>query len=166
MVDSFVDAAQTACLGGAHFQDQGSSRCPITPTQSWRSASYFLNRRTNHLMICLIIALARSLSVAASPQRFSQASPPSEEHKEEIMKFAIRAGLVALTIGSIPSAFAGESGTDPNMSLTEFPGVIAEAPAQNAPAQGERELRTDTRSSHNPWLFPPIGSYLDPRARG
>lgn len=87
------------------------------------------------------------------------------EHEEEIMKFAIRAGLVALSIGSIPPAFAGESGTNPNMSFTD-PGIIAEAPTQNAPAQRERELRTDTQSSRDPWLFPPIGKYLDPRERG
>ena len=41
------------------------------------------------------------------------------------MKFAIRAGLVALSIGSIPPAFAGESGPNPNTSPV---GVIAEAP--------------------------------------
>jgi hypothetical protein len=48
------------------------------------------------------------------------------------MKFAIRAGLVALSIGSIPPAFAGESGPNPNTS----PVVIAEAPPQNAPVAG------------------------------
>jgi hypothetical protein len=81
------------------------------------------------------------------------------------MKFAIRAGLTALSIGSIPPAFAGESGPNPNMS----PVVIAEAPAQNAPVAATprgQELHTNTQSSRGPWLFPPIGKYLDQQARG
>ena len=81
------------------------------------------------------------------------------------MKFAIRAGLMALSIGSISPAFAGESGHNPNMS----PVVIAEAPAQNAPVAATtprgQEL-TNTQSSRGPWLFPPIGKYLDQQARG
>jgi len=54
------------------------------------------------------------------------------------MKFAIRAALAALSIGSIPPAFAEESGPNPNTFFTERPGVIAEAPAQNAPATTQR----------------------------
>ena len=45
------------------------------------------------------------------------------------MKFAIRAALAALSIGSIPPAFADESGPNPNTTFNELPGVIAEAPA-------------------------------------
>ena len=81
------------------------------------------------------------------------------------MKFAIRAGLMALSIGSISPAFAGESGHNPNMA----PVVIAEAPAQNAPVATTlrgQEFRTNTQSSRGPWLFPPIGKYLDQQARG
>ena len=82
------------------------------------------------------------------------------------MKFAIRAGLVALSIGSIPPAFADESGPNPNTIFTELPGVIAEAAAQNATMQGGQELQTSTQSSRGPWLFPPIGKYLDQQAGG
>ena len=80
------------------------------------------------------------------------------------MKFAIRAGLMALSIGSISPAFAGESCPNPLL-----PGVIAEAPAQNSPAaptQRGQELRADTQSSRGPWLFPPIGKYFDQQSRG
>ena len=82
------------------------------------------------------------------------------------MKFAIRAALVALSIASIPPAFADESGPNPNTSFTELPGVIAEAPAQNATTQHGQELNSYTQSSRGPWLFPPIGKYLDQPARG
>jgi hypothetical protein len=82
------------------------------------------------------------------------------------MKFAIRAGLVALSIGSIPPAFADESGPNPNTPFTALPGVIAEAPAPNAVTQSGQELHTYTQSSRGPWLFPPIGKYLDQQARG
>jgi len=84
------------------------------------------------------------------------------------MKFAIRAALAALSIGSIPPAFAEESGPNPNTFFTERPGVIAEAPAQNAPATTQRgqELQGHTQSSQGPWLFPPIGKYLDQPVRG
>jgi hypothetical protein len=91
--------------------------------------------------------------------------PPFGGLRREIMKFAIRAGLIALSIGSIPSAFAGESAPDRNMS----PVVIAEAPAQNAPVAATprgQELRTNAQSSRGPWLFPPIGKYLGQQARG
>jgi hypothetical protein len=89
-----------------------------------------------------------------------------EERK--IMKFAIRAALAALSIGSIPPAFAEESGSNPNASLIERPGIVAEAPAQNAPAGTQRgsELQGHTQSSRSPWLFPPIGKYLDQPTRG
>jgi hypothetical protein len=81
------------------------------------------------------------------------------------MKFAIRAGLIALSIGSIPPAFADESGPNPNTSFTELPGVTAEAPAPNATTQRRQELHTYTQSSRGPWLFPPIGKYLNQQAR-
>ena len=81
------------------------------------------------------------------------------------MKFAIRAGLIALSIGSIPPAFAGESEPNPSMS----PVVIAEAPAENALAAAApraQELHTNKQSSRGPCLFPPIGKYLDQQAHG
>jgi hypothetical protein len=85
------------------------------------------------------------------------------------MKFAIRAALAALSIGSIPPAFADESGPNPNTFFTERPGVIAEAPAQSAPAttqRGQEQKQDYTQSGRGPWLFPPIGKYLDQQARG
>jgi hypothetical protein len=66
------------------------------------------------------------------------------------------ANLVALSIGSIPPAFADESGPNPNTTFNELPGVIADAPAQNAPAPTRRG--EELQSSHGPWLFPPIVS--------
>ena len=81
------------------------------------------------------------------------------------MKLAIRAALAALSIGSIPPAFAGESGPNPNTLSGELPGVIAEAPAQNAPSATTtprgQGLQSYTQSGRGPWLFPPIGKYLD-----
>ena len=55
---------------------------------------------------------------------------------------------------------------NPNTTFNELPGVIAEAPAQNATTQRGQELHTYTQSSRGPWLFPPIGKYLDQQARG
>ena len=54
--------------------------------------------------------------------------------EKEIMKIAIRAAIAALSIASIGSAYAGD-GESPaaNTQFTEIPGVIAQAPAQNAP---------------------------------
>jgi hypothetical protein len=78
------------------------------------------------------------------------------------MKFAVRAALAALSIGSIPPAFADESGPNPNTFVAERPSVIAEA--QNTPATTQRGQ--ELQSGHGPWLFPPIGKYLDQPARG
>jgi hypothetical protein len=110
----------------------------------------------------------KSISVA-KPTRFGRGKATFGGTRTQIMKFAIRAALFALSIGSIPPAFAGESGPNPNMSFAQLPGVIAEVPAQNAPvapALRGQELRADTQSSRGPWLFPPIGKYLDQQARG
>jgi len=50
------------------------------------------------------------------------------------MKIAIRAAIAALSIASIGSAYAGDGeGLAANTQFTEIPGVIAQAPAQNAP---------------------------------
>jgi hypothetical protein len=123
----------------------------------------------NHVQIRLIITPPHEVYIGGQADKVRQASPPSVGTRREIMKFAIRAGLVALSIANIPPAFAGESGPNPNMSFAQLPGVIAEAPAQNAPVaptQRGQELRADTQSGRGPWLFPPIGKYLDQQARG
>ena len=81
------------------------------------------------------------------------------------MRIMLRAAIAALSIGSIPPAIADEGGPNPTI---EFPGVIALAPAQNVPSidttQREQALRADT--GRGPWLFPPIGKYLDQHAGG
>ena len=84
------------------------------------------------------------------------------------MRFVLRAAIAALSIGSIPPAIADEGGPNPNTFFTELPGVIAQAPAQNVPSidttQREQALRADT--GRGPWLFPPIGKYLDQHVGG
>src|SRR4051794_24349594 len=55
--------------------------------------------------------------------------------RRETMKILIRAAFAALSFASIGSAIAGEGeGTIANTRFTELPGMVAEAPAQNAPA--------------------------------
>ena len=72
------------------------------------------------------------------------------------MKFVLRAAIAAVSIGSIPPAFADVGDPNPN---TEVPGIIAQAPTQHVPsiATAQRE-QADTQTGHGPWLFPPIGS--------
>jgi hypothetical protein len=54
--------------------------------------------------------------------------------EKEIMKIAIRAAIAALSIASIGSAYAGDGeGPAANTQFTEIPGVVTQAPAQNAP---------------------------------
>jgi hypothetical protein len=84
------------------------------------------------------------------------------------MRFVLRAAIAALSIGSIPPAIAAEGGPNPNTFFTEPSGVIAQAPAQSVPSidttQRGQALQADT--GHGPWLFPPIGKYLDQHAGG
>lgn len=48
------------------------------------------------------------------------------------MKIMIRAALLAMSIGSIGTAYAGDGeGPIPNTEFTQFPGVIAQAPGQS-----------------------------------
>ena len=48
------------------------------------------------------------------------------------MKIMIRAALLAMSIGSIGTAYAGDGqGPIPNTEFNQFPGVIAQAPGQN-----------------------------------
>ena len=66
----------------------------------------------------------------------------------------------ALTL-SMGAAFAeSEGGAKPNTLFTELPGVIAQAPVQNAPlvatAQNGQPVQVySTQSSHGTWLFAP-----------
>lgn len=48
------------------------------------------------------------------------------------MKIMIRAALLAMSIGSIGTAYAGDGdGPIPNTEFNQFPGVIAQAPDQS-----------------------------------
>jgi len=50
------------------------------------------------------------------------------------MKIMLRAAMMALSIGTIGSAYAdSEGGSTVETLFTQIPGVMAQAPAQNAP---------------------------------
>ncbi len=82
------------------------------------------------------------------------------------MKIMLRAALAAASIASIGSAYAGEGegeGVAANTQFTEIPGVVAQAPVQNAPpvatAQNGRAVPVYvTRSNQGTWLFGPNGN--------
>lgn len=80
------------------------------------------------------------------------------------MKITLRAALAAASIASIGSAYAGESeGIVSNTRFTGIPGVVAQAPAQNAPAvataqNGQAVPVYVTRSNQGTWLFAPNGN--------
>jgi hypothetical protein len=65
----------------------------------------------------------------------NKASPKSEAlPRRETMKTMLLAAAAALSLG-VSAAYAdGGQGTLPNTYFTELPGVIAQAPVQNAPA--------------------------------
>ena len=77
------------------------------------------------------------------------------------MNLTIRAAIAALSIASIAPAFAGEGGsTNPITFFTQLPGVVAQAPAQHAPAigtakDGQTAQAYLTQSNRGTWLFPP-----------
>jgi hypothetical protein len=79
------------------------------------------------------------------------------------MKIMLRAAIAAISIGTIGSAYAyaGEGeGTAANTLFTEIPGVVAQAPVQNAPLvataqNGQATHAYVTRSSRGTWLFTP-----------
>jgi hypothetical protein len=80
------------------------------------------------------------------------------------MKFLLRAAITAVSIGSIPPAMADAGGLNPN---TEVPAIIAQAPTQHVPSIAPAHRKqADTQTGHGPWLFPPIGKYLDQHAGG
>ena len=76
------------------------------------------------------------------------------------MKTMIIAAAAALSLG-IGSAYAGEGeGVVANSQFTEIPGVVAQAPVQNAPAvmtaqNGQAVQVYVTRSNQGTWLFAP-----------
>jgi hypothetical protein len=121
----------------------------------------------NPLQVRRIIPLPVEAHLDGHADRFGQQGPIQRATRREIMRIMLRAALAALSIGSIPPAIADEGGLNP---VTRVPGVIAQAPAQNAPAinmaQRGQAGSIDIQSSRSPWLFPPIGKYLDQQVGG
>jgi hypothetical protein len=80
--------------------------------------------------------------------------------RRETMKTMILAVAAALSLG-VSAAYAdGGQGTLPNTYFTELPGVIAQAPVQNAPSiatarNGQAIGTYVTNSNHGTWLFAP-----------
>ena len=76
------------------------------------------------------------------------------------MKTMFLAAAAALSLG-IGAAYAGDGdGPQPTPCSPSFPGVIAQAPVQNAPAvataqNGQAVHTYATQSSRGTWLFPP-----------
>ena len=75
------------------------------------------------------------------------------------MKTMMLAAVAALSLAST-AAFANEGGPEANTLFTEIPGVIAQAPVQNAPAvataqNGQAVQTYVTQSGRGTWLFPP-----------
>jgi hypothetical protein len=73
------------------------------------------------------------------------------------MKTMFLAAAAALSLGT-GSAYASEGGQVANTFFTSLPGVIAQAPVQNAPAvataqNGQAARAYATQSSHGTWLF-------------
>jgi hypothetical protein len=85
------------------------------------------------------------------------------------MLIAAAAGL-SLAASTVAYADGGQ-GIEPNTVFTQLPGVVAQADVPNASAYAQdrqvqaKQAQNGTQSSRNPWLFPPIGKYLD-QARG
>ena len=76
------------------------------------------------------------------------------------MTIMLRTALTALSIASIGPAFAeSEGGTANNTYFTQLPGVVAQAPVQNAPVataqNGQGVHAYVTNSNHGTWLFAP-----------
>ena len=74
------------------------------------------------------------------------------------------AAVAALSTANIGTPYAGEGGTVANVFFTSLPGVVAQAPVQNAPsvaaAQNGQAVQTyvTSQSRHGTWLFPPNGN--------
>jgi hypothetical protein len=66
-------------------------------------------------------------------------------------------------------AYAEGYGPAPNTQSTAIPGFVAQAPTDHVPSQADAQPvleRLDPTRRHSPWLFPPIGKYLDQHAGG
>jgi hypothetical protein len=75
------------------------------------------------------------------------------------MKIMLRAAIAALSFASIGTAYASEGGPVANSFFTELPGVIAQAPVQNAPSvataqsdQARTHVYATRSQSQGTWL--------------
>ncbi len=82
------------------------------------------------------------------------------------MHIILRAAMVAVSLGSIGPAYAGEGeGGAADTRATEVPGLVAQAPKQSIPSpfesarNGQASLPDGTA-----WIFPPIGKAPRPGA--
>jgi hypothetical protein len=97
------------------------------------------------------------------------------------MKTMLLAAAAGLSLVASNAAYAGDGGGPAaNTFFTQLPGVVAQADvpnapnyAQNRPVQSQQEqngqglhANATPSSRRGPWLFPPIGKYLDQQAGG
>ena len=93
------------------------------------------------------------------------------------MRTMLIAAAAGLSLAASTVAYAdGGQGIEPNTKFTQLPGVVAQADVPNASAYAEnRQVQPQqaqngqgytTQSSRSPWLFPPIGKYLNQQAGG
>jgi hypothetical protein len=75
------------------------------------------------------------------------------------MNIILRAAMVAVSLGTIGPAYAGE-GVVANTRVTEVPGVVAQASTQSIPLVETALNGRVSRSNGTAWIFPPIGKYL------
>jgi hypothetical protein len=75
------------------------------------------------------------------------------------MNIILRAVMVAISLGTIGPAYAGEGGVA-DTRVTEVPGVVAQAPTQSMPLLETARNGQVLRSAGTTWIFPPIGKYL------
>jgi hypothetical protein len=82
------------------------------------------------------------------------------------MKIMLRAAMAALSIGTIGAAYASDSEGASDQAITRFteiPGVMAQAPAQNAPsvatAQSGPSVHAFVTSSRSGYQFPTGAHY-------
>ena len=77
------------------------------------------------------------------------------------MNIIVRAAMVAVSLGTIGPADAGEGeGGVADSRVTEVPGVVAGAPTPSKPLLETAENGPVVRSNGATWIFPPIGKYL------
>src|SRR3954468_16840174 len=84
----------------------------------------------------------------------------SRNTRRETMKTMLLAATAALTLSAGAAYADGGDGPAANTFFTELPGVVAQAPVQNAPAvataqNGQAVHAYVANSNRGTWLFPP-----------